>query len=65
MNYAFEKEKEEPSTMNQLLSQIRTLQDKVNALNEENFTIRRPRAALECPKFPVNPREFRVPVGYA
>ena len=27
--------KEEPATMNQLLSQIRTLQDKVSALNEE------------------------------
>ena len=49
--------------MHQLLSQIQTLQDKVNALNEEKriFTIWRQRAALECPTFPVNPREFRVP----
>ena len=29
------KKPEEPSAMNQLLSQIQTLQDKVNALNEE------------------------------
>ena len=29
------KKPEEPSAMNQLLTQIQTLQDKVNALNEE------------------------------
>ena len=54
--------KKEHSTMHQLLSQIQTLQDKVNALNEEKriFTIWRQRAALEGPTFPVNPREFRV-----
>ena len=28
---------------------------------EDNFSIRRQRAALECPTFPVNPQEFRVP----
>ena len=49
--------KEEPSTMNPLLSQIRTLQDKVNAVNEER---ERERAALERHTFPVR-REFRVP----
>ena len=31
----YAQKKEEPSTVNQLLSQIRTLQDKVNAVNEE------------------------------
>ena len=31
----YAQKKEEPSTMNQLLSQIRTLQVKVNVLNEE------------------------------
>ena len=30
----YAEKKEEPSTVNQLLTQIRTLQDKVNALNE-------------------------------
>ena len=33
--YTHQKKREEPSAMNQLLSQIRTLQDKVNALKEE------------------------------
>ena len=31
----YAQKQEEPSTVNQLLSQIRTLQDQVNALNEE------------------------------
>ena len=46
--------------MNQLLSRTRTLQDKVNVLNEEFFfTILRQRAALECPTFPSRPS--RIP----
>ena len=54
--------KDEPSTVNQLLSNIQALQDKVRALNENRiFTIRRQRAALESPTSPVNLREFRVP----
>ena len=30
-------------------------------MRRKNFTIRRQRAALECPTFPFNPREFRAP----
>ena len=54
--------KEELSTVNQLLSQIRTLQDKVNALSEDKEfydpeTARSPGMS----HVPVKPREFRVP----
>ena len=45
--------KQNSSTVNQLLSQIQELQDKVNALNS---MILRHRAAQECPTFPANPR---------
>ena len=49
------RKKENPSTVNQLLSQIQELQDKVNSLKEEKEFY-----DLECPTFPVKPREFRV-----
>ena len=55
-------QKENPSTVNQLLSQIQELQDRVNSLSEEkNSMILRQRPAFECPTFPANPREYRVP----
>ena len=63
-NELYVQKREELSTMNQLLSQIWTLQDKVNALNEEKeCTIRRQRAAVECPTFPVNPPRIPSPRG--
>ena len=36
-NERYVQKKDEPSTVNQFLSQIQDLQDKVHALNEENF----------------------------
>ena len=51
--HAQKKDEPSTSTVNRLSSPIQTLQDKVNALNED-------RAALESPTFPVNCREFRV-----
>ena len=56
----YAQKKKEPFTVIQLLSQIRTMQHKVNALNEE-----KQQAALECPTFLVSPREFRVPFWIA
>ena len=56
------KRKMNPSTVNQLLSQIQDLQDKVNALNEEKeFYDPETASRSGMSHFPVNPREFRVP----
>ena len=55
----YAQKKDEPSTVSQLLSHIQDLQDKVKPwMERKNSIIRKQRAALECPTFPVNPREF-------
>ena len=58
----YAQKKDEPSTVSQLLSHIQDLQDKVKPwMERKNSIIRKQRAALECPTFPVNPREFWLP----
>ena len=60
----YARNKEEPSTMNQVLSQIWICKTRWTPwMKKNNFTIQRQRAVLECSTFPVtvNPREFRAP----
>ena len=57
----FAQKKDEPSTVNQLLSQIQELQEKVNALNEEKEFYDPETASSSSGMFHVAPRGIRVP----